>query len=127
MRATDDWLEAQSKNLLPIPYFHVVFTIPYELNVLVRQNRKALYSLLFRAVSQTLEQFGRHNLKAQIGITAVLHTWSQTLLEHYHLHAIVTGGGPSIDGSHWVKANEKYLFSVHALAKVYRAILGLLA
>ena len=116
-----DWLEAQSKNLLPIPYFHVVFTIPHELNVLVRQNRKALYNLLFRAVSQTLEQFGRRNLKAQIGITAVLHTWSQTLLEHYHLHAIVTGGGPSLDGSHWIKANEKYLFNVHALAKVYRA------
>ncbi|MFT4688270.1 MAG: hypothetical protein ACI9OD_000463 [Limisphaerales bacterium] len=116
-----DWLAAQGKALLPVPYFHLVFTLPHELNPLVRQNRKALYRLLFQAVSQTLLEFGRNNLSAQIGLTAILHTWSQTLLDHYHLHCIVPGGGIALDGSSWVAADPKYLFNVHALARVYRA------
>lgn len=116
-----DWLERQRENLLPVPYFHLVFTLPHELNPLFRQNRQALYTLLFQSVSQTLLEFGRNNLGAQIGLTAILHTWSQTLLDHYHLHVIVTGGGVSLDGSQWKHADPKFLFDVHALARVYRA------
>jgi hypothetical protein len=115
------WLAAQEGLLLPIPYFHNVFTLPHELNPLIQQNQRALYTLLFDTVSETLLQFGRNNLGAQLGVTAVLHTWSQTLLDHYHLHCIVTGGGPSLDGSRWVRSRPDYLFAVGALSQVYRA------
>jgi DNA-directed RNA polymerase subunit RPC12/RpoP len=114
-----DWLERQESALLPIPYFHVVFTLPHLLNPLIRQNRRVMFNLLFESVTQTLLLFGRNELKAQIGITAVLHTWGQTLCEHYHLHCIVTGGGLALDGSGWVKAPGHYLFPVRALSKVF--------
>jgi len=94
-----EWLEQQAEVLLPIPYFHLVFTLPHTLNGLIRQNRRALFKLLFEAASQTLLGLGAKRLKAQLGITAVLHTWSQTLLDHYHLHCIVTGGGVACDQS----------------------------
>lgn len=119
--AARDWLEVQRQALLPVPHFHLVFTLPHDLNPLVRQNRKALYRLLFASVSQTLLEFGRNNWSAQIGLTAILHTWSQTLLDHYHLHCIVPGGGIALEGSSWVASDPNYLFNVHALAKVYRA------
>jgi len=80
------WLWAQAGLLLPIPYFHLVFTLPHQLNPLIGQNQKALYDLLFASAAETLLSFGRNNLGAQLGVTAVLHTWSQTLLDHYHLH-----------------------------------------
>ncbi len=96
------WLEEQTEHLLPIPYFHVVFTLPHELNWLIQHNQASLYSLLFSSATATLLQFGRNNIKASLGVTAVLHTWSQTLLDHYHLHCVVTGGGLSLDGQSWV-------------------------
>jgi DNA-directed RNA polymerase subunit RPC12/RpoP len=114
-----DWLERQQAALLPIPYFHVVFTLPHLLNPLIRQNRRAMYNLLFESVTQTLLLFGRNELKAQIGITAVLHTWGQTLCEHYHLHCIVTGGGLALNGSGWVRTPPHYLFPVRALSAVF--------
>src|SRR5499426_103466 len=97
------WLEAEQALLLPVPYFHVVFTLPHQLNPLVRVNQRALYGLLFQAVAQTLQQFARNptHLGAELGITAVLHTWGQTLTEHVHVHCIVTGGGLSTEGTHW--------------------------
>jgi len=115
------WLAAQAKLLLPIPYFHVVFTLPHSLNPLIGQNQPALYNLLFATAAKTLLTFGRNNLGAQLGVTAVLHTWSQTLLDHYHLHCIVTGGGPALDGSRWVPSRPDYLFPVAALSTVFRA------
>jgi Putative transposase/Transposase zinc-binding domain len=115
-----DWLEQQEAVLLPIPYFHLVFTLPHTLNGLFRQNRPALFKLLFAAASQTLLEFGAGRLKAQIGITAVLHTWSQTLLDHYHLHCIVTGGGVALDGTRWVSSSAHYLFPVQALSVMYQ-------
>jgi Putative transposase/Transposase zinc-binding domain len=115
------WLEAQVEHLLPIPYFHVVFTLPHDLNPLIQHNQERLYSLLFSSASATLLEFGRNNLKATLGITAVLHTWSQTLLDHYHLHCVVTGGGLSLDGQSWVPVNPKWLFPVKALSVVFRA------
>ncbi|MBM3840885.1 MAG: IS91 family transposase [Verrucomicrobia bacterium] len=113
------WLERQEAVLLPIPYFHLVFTLPHALNPLIRQNRRALLNLLFAAASQTLLKFGRNELQAQIGLTAVLHTWGQTLVDHYHLHCIVTGGGLALEGSGWVKSSGHYLFSVRALSEVF--------
>lgn len=115
------WLEQQVEHLLPIPYFHVVFTLPHELNPLVQYNQARLYSLLFSTASATLLQFGRNNLKATLGITAVLHTWSQNLLDHYHLHCVVTGGGLSLDGQRWVSLGPQWLFPVRALSIVFRA------
>jgi hypothetical protein len=118
--AAHQWLERQQSALLPVSYFHLVFTLPHALNPLIQQNQRALYNLLFTAASQTLLQFGRNRFAAQLGLTAVLHTWSQTLLDHYHLHCIVTGGGLTADGSQWVSASAQYLFAVRALSKVFR-------
>jgi hypothetical protein len=120
-QAAHRWLEQQESALLPVPYFHLVFTLPHLLNPLIRQNQSALYALLFQAASQTLLQFGQNRFDAQLGITAVLHTWSQTLMDHYHLHSIVTGGGLSADGTRWVRAPAHYLFAVRALSQVFRA------
>lgn len=114
-----EWLQRQQAALLPIPYFHVVFTLPHRLNPLIRQNRRMLFNLLFESASQTLLLFGRNELKAQPGITAVLHTWGQTLVDHYHLHCIVTGGGLALEGSGWVKTPRHFLFAVRALSKVF--------
>jgi hypothetical protein len=115
------WLSAQAQVLLPLPYFHLVFTLPHAFNPLIQQNQKSLYDLLFASASDTLLTFGRNNLGATLGITAVLHTWSQTLLDHYHLHCVVTGGGPSLDGATWKASQSDYLFNVTALSKVFRA------
>ncbi len=115
------WLEQQADHLLPIPYFHVVFTLPHELNPLIRHNQALLYSLLFSSATATLLEFGRNNLHATLGITAVLHTWSQNLGDHYHLHCVVTGGGLSLDGQSWVSVDPKWLFPVRALSVVFRA------
>jgi len=115
------WLEKQIEHLLPVPYFHVVFTLPHDLNLLIQHNQERLYGLLFSSASATLMNFGRSNLKATLGITAVLHTWSQTLLDHYHLHCVVTGGGLSMDGKSWVWRNPQWLFPVRALSTVFRA------
>lgn len=114
------WLAQQSAALLPVPYFHLVFTLPHSLNGLIRQNRAALFKRLFEAASQTLLEFGAERLDAQLGITAVLHTWSQTLGDHYHLHSIVTGGGVAHDQSRWVGTSPYYLFPVRALSRKFR-------
>lgn len=119
-QAAHQWLEKQEESLLPVPYFHLVFTLPHVLNGLIRQNQGALYKLLFAVVSQTLLEFGQKRFGVDLGITTVLHTWSQTLMDHYHLHCIVTGGGLSQDGSKWVSAPGYYLFPVGALSVVFQ-------
>ena len=118
--AARQWLEQQQAALLPVPYFHLVFTLPHDLNPLIQQNQRALYTLFFNAASQTLLSFGQNRFAAQLGVTAILHTWSQTLLDHYHLHCIVTGGGLSTDGSRWIRSSPDYLFPVAALSKVFQ-------
>jgi Putative transposase/Transposase zinc-binding domain len=117
--AARDWLAQQEAALLPVPYFHLVFTLPHVLNPLIQQNQRVLYTLLFTAATQTLLAFGQNRFGVQVGITAVLHTWSQTLLGHYHLHCIVTGGGLSADATKWVTTPPHYLFAVRALSKVF--------
>jgi hypothetical protein len=115
------WLQTQAGVLLPITYFHEVFTLPHQLNPLIQQNQAAVYDLLFDSVAETLLSFGRNNLGAQLGVTAVLHTWSQTLIDHYHLHCIVSGGGSALDSGRWIRSRSDYLFPVRALSKVFRA------
>lgn len=116
------WLEKRRRELLPVPYFHVVFTLPAELNILALGNPEVIYDLLFGCASQTLLEIaadGKH-LGARLGILAILHTWSQTLVLHPHLHCIVPGGGPSLDGERWVAASERFLLPVRVLAPVFR-------
>jgi hypothetical protein len=101
---------AEQALLLPIPYFHVVFTLPHHLNPLIRVNQRTLYDLLFQTAAQTLQEFARDptHLGAEIGITAVLHTWGQTLSEHIHGHCVVTGGGLSPDGTQWGRVSAAF-------------------
>lgn len=113
------WMQQQAELLLPIPYFHLVFTLPHALNPLIRQNQALCYDLLFDSASATLLEFGRHELEAQLGLTIVLHTWSQTLLDHYHVHCIVTGGGLRGDGT-WAGTPAHWLFPVRALSAMFR-------
>jgi hypothetical protein len=92
----EKWIEDRTQDLLPIQYFHVVFTIPSELNPLVLRNKKVMYNLLFRSVSETLLQLGNDRLGARIGFIGILHTWGQNLMDHPHIHCIVTGGGSPV-------------------------------
>jgi predicted Zn-ribbon and HTH transcriptional regulator len=121
--AKAQWLEARQAELLPVPYFHNVFTLPHELNPLIlckEENKRALLDLLFRAAAQTLLAFARNNLGAVPGITMVLHTWDQQLRAHFHVHCLITGGGLALDGSRWIGSHPRYLFPVRALGKVFR-------
>ena len=114
------WLKQQQERLLPVPYFHLVFTLPHALNPVIRQNLGLIGDLLFVSASETLLQFGRERLGAEIGLTMVLHTWGQTLGEHYHLHVIATGGGLCADGTWKAVPNAGYLFPVRALSRMFR-------
>jgi hypothetical protein len=116
----EEWLAQQEAQLLPVPYFHVVFTLPHGLNPLIQQNQRVCYNLLFQAASQTLLTFGEERFHAQLGVTAVLHTWSQTLGDHYHLHCLVTGGGWDQAHGRWRSSGRRYLFPVRALSAVFR-------
>jgi Putative transposase/Transposase zinc-binding domain len=120
------WMLGREEDLLPITYFHVVFTLPSELNDLCRYNPETMYTLLFESAKQTLEQFGldKRWLGAQVGMTMILHTWGQSLVLHPHVHVIVPNGGLNKDGT-WQfpkKGNEKFLFPVKAMQSVYKAL-----
>ena len=121
--AKERWLAARRAELLPIPYFHVVFTLPHALNAIAQGNPRVIYRLLFRATADTLLAFGRdpRHLGGTIGITAILHTWGQTLSQHLHLHCLVTGGALARDGSRWIPSRSSFLFPVRALSPVFRA------
>ena len=116
------WLETRLERLLPVEHFHVVFTLPVALHPLVLYHPRRLYDLLFQAASQTLLTLAADDkrLGAQLGITAILHTWGQNLLFHPHLHCVVTGGGLSLDGSRWVATRPGYLLPVKVLARLFR-------
>jgi hypothetical protein len=120
--AQQQWLEKRKACILPVHYFHVVFTLPHELGPLGLRNQKLFYELLFRAASQTLLILGRDpkRLGALLGLTAVLHTWARNLLFHPHLHCIVTGGGLTADGSRWLATSRRYLFPVKVLGSLFR-------
>jgi hypothetical protein len=116
------WLEAREKDLLPTAYFHVVFTLPEALRPLAQRNQKVVYSLLFKAVSETLTELARDSkhLGAEIGFMATLHTWSQTLIDHPHLHCLVTGGGLSLDGKRWIASKKDFFIPVSVLSCLFR-------
>ena len=120
--ARDRWLTERAKELLPVPYCHVIFTVPEQLAPLALQNQRLFYGLLFRAVSQTLLETAadpRH-LGAQIGFLAVLHTWSQNLLHHPHVHCVVPAGGIAPDGSSWIRCRQKFFLPVRVLSRLFR-------
>lgn len=122
--AARDWLAARQQDLLPVGYFHVVFTLPAELGDIARQNKAAVYDLLFRAASQTMRIIAadpRH-LGARIGITAVLHTWGSAMMHHPHVHMIVPGGGISLDGTRWIHARSAFLLPVKVLSRLFRRL-----
>jgi hypothetical protein len=115
------WVKKREEELLPVDYFHNVFTLPHELNALARSNKKIIYGILFKSVSEALLQFGENELGGKIGFIATLHTWDQKLLEHIHLHCIISAGALSPDGGRWISSpNKDYLFSVKALSRVFR-------
>ena len=118
--AKAQWLEDRKADLLPVGYFHLVFTLPHELNPLILVNKKALCDILFKAVSQTLLEFGRTHLGGSLGFICVLHTWDQRLRDHFHLHCLIPGGALSFDGSQWIAARRNFLFSVKALSLLFR-------
>ncbi len=122
------WLQARMAELLPVIYFHTVFTLPHDLNPLVLCNKKALYTILFKAVSETLLAFGsnpKNRLGGTLGFIAILHTWTQTLLDHFHLHCLIPGGVLSFDRNSWIAVKNRkkqYLFPKHALSKTFRKL-----
>jgi hypothetical protein len=118
----EKWIEARSEDLLPIQYFHVVFTIPEELNPIVLRNQKVMYDLLFRSVSETLIRLGRDpkHLGAHIGFIGVLHTWGQNLMDHPHIHCIVPGGGLSPIRHKWVSCRKKFFIHVNVLRDLFK-------
>ena len=114
------WLEKQTSELLPVGYFHLVFTLPHEFNRLILAHKKIVLALLFKAVSETLLEFGQTRLKGTLGIIAVLHTWDQTLKDHFHLHCLVPAGALSFDQSRWISTRKNFLFPFKALSRVFR-------
>ena len=121
-QASADWLELRREDILPVPYYHLVFTLPHALNGWVQLHPEVIYALLFKAVSTTLKQFGRdpRRLNGEVGMTLVLHTWGQNLSQHVHLHCLIPGGALSDGGEGWHAARSNYLFPVKALSRCYR-------
>ena len=114
------WVANRQAELFPVPYFHLGFTVPHDLNPLILAPKRPLLTLLFNAASQTLVQFGQRNLGGQIGCTMVLHTWDQTLGAHFHVHCVIAAGALASDGEHWIAADPRFLFPVRALSTVFR-------
>ena len=115
------WLEKRKQEILPVSYFHVVFTLPHELNAAILNNKKVMFNILFAASSKTLLKFGENQLNGTPGFLAILHTWDQKLHAHFHLHCIIAGGVVSKDGSRWIDCKNDYLFNQDALSLVFRA------
>jgi len=121
--AKEKWLNNRKAELLPTGYFHLVFTLPHELNPIILCNKKVLLNILFQAVNETLQAFAKDpqwRLEGQLGYIAVLHTWSQTLMDHFHLHCLIPGGVLSPGKDCWIPAREKFLFRAQSLAKAFQ-------
>ena len=114
------WLEKRKDEILSTSYFHVVFTVPHELNAVILNNKQVMLNILFKAASQTLLAFGENAYEGKLGFITTLHTWDQKLNAHFHLHCLVAGGAVSKDGSRWIPCNGDYLFNEQALALVFR-------
>jgi Putative transposase/Transposase zinc-binding domain len=120
--AREKWLVSQSRDLLPVPYCHVVFTLPHDLAVLALQNPKTIYGILFRAVSETLLTIAADPrlLGAQIGVLAVLHTWNQQLLAHPHVHCVIPAGGIGPNESRWIPSRKRFFLPLKVLRRMFR-------
>ena len=115
------WLDARRREVLPVLYFHDVFTLPHELNPVILCNKKIMLNMLFKSVSETLLVFGKNELGGQIGFICILHTWDQQLNDHFHLHCLIPGGALSKDGKTWESVRHDYLFSADAMKIVFKA------
>ncbi len=122
--AATEWLAAREADLLPVPYFHVVFTLPGAIADIAYQNKAAIYDILFAAAAETMVTIAGDpkHLGARIGITAVLHTWGSAMTHHPHVHMIVPGGGISLDGSRWVSCRPKFCLPVRVLSRLFRGL-----
>jgi hypothetical protein len=122
--AAQEWLEARQAELLPVRYFHTVFTLPGQLGSIAYQNKAVVYGLLFKATAETLQTIAADpkHLGAGIGFTAVLHTWGQSLTHHPHLHCVVPGGGISPDGKRWIHCRRNFLLPVRVLSRLFRRL-----
>ena len=116
------WMEARKAELLEVPYFHVVFTLPPRIGAIAYQNKAVIYDLLFKASSETLLTIAADpkRLGVKIGFTSVLHTWGSAMTHHPHVHMIVPGGGISADGSRWIGSSEDFLLPVPVLSRMFR-------
>ena len=123
MLARRQWVQAREEELLPVPYFHGVFTIPSQLNAFALRNKKSFYSILFRSVNEMLQQCASTSryLGASIGHIAVLHTWGQNLMDHPHIHCIIPAGGLSRDGKKWIPCKKFFLFPFNVMIELLRA------
>ncbi len=122
--AAKDWLAAREADLLPVGYFHLVFTLPAEIAPIAYQNKTVVYDLLFRAAAETLLTIAHdpRHLGARIGFTAVLHSWGSAMTHHPHLHMIVPGGGISLDGTRWMPCRPGFLLPVRVLSRLFRRL-----
>ncbi len=122
--ARAQWLADRQAELLDVPYFHVVFTVPDEVAVIAFQNKPVVYDILFHAAAETLRRIAADpaHLGAEIGVLAVLHTWGQNLLHHPHLHCLVPGGGISPDGSRWIASRPGFFLPVRVLSRLFRGV-----
>src|SRR5580692_5721909 len=122
--AAQAWLEAREAELLPIPYFHVVFTLPAAIGAIAFQNKAKVYGLLFTAAAEALITIAADpkHLGAEIGVTSVLHTWGQNLDHHPHVHCIVPGGGISPEGDRWVQCRPDFFLPVRVLSRLFRRL-----
>jgi len=122
--AAHRWLEARQTDLLPVDYYHLVFTLPGPISDLALQNKSVIYNLLFQAAAQTLQVIAKDpkHLGAKIGVTLVLHTWGSAMTHHPHVHGVVTGGGLSMDGKQWVACKQGFFLHVRVLSRLYRRL-----
>lgn len=123
-QARAEWLAARQAELMPVPYFHVVFTVPAPVAAIAFQNKETVYAILFRTAAETLRIIAADpkHLGAEIGLVAVLHTWGQTLHHHPHVHCVVPGGGPSLDGTHWIACRPGFFLPVRVLSRLFRRL-----
>jgi hypothetical protein len=120
-----DWMVAREADLLPVPYFHVVFTLPAEIGDIAYTNKAVIYDALFKASSETMLRIAadQTHLGAKIGMTAVLHTWGSAMMHHPHVHMIVPGGGLSLDGSRWIATKPNFFLPVFVLSRLFRRLM----
>jgi hypothetical protein len=119
------WMEERKAELLPVPYFHVVFTLPVRIGAIAYQNKAVIYDLLFKASSETMRTIAADpkRLGVRIGLTSVLHTWGSAMTHHPHVHMIVPGGGVSLDGTRWIACRPDYLLPVKVLSRLFRRLM----